>query len=851
MRRNAATPLNNQADYNATLRMSPFHGVTRAWRFTVRKILGLWVKVTVKPEEIADMIAARGRPVCYVLENDSHTDLAVLDNACAALGIPKPARCFSLVRQTPFLGARSRLRAPRPLVQLIDTAAGDPAFDVDLIPVAIYLGRAPQKEQSVWRLVFAEDWVLLGRFRKLLNVLFNGRNTVVYFGEPIRLREAIAELSPQRAVRRVLRALRVEFRAQRASTVGPDLSHRRTMVAHILRTQAVRHAVRREMSARQAQADNLRGRARARALKRARRRQVLLTARKNAVEIAANYSQTFVTIMASVLGWLWTRLYDGVEFEHVEMLHEVGDGAEVIYVPCHRSHMDYMLLSYVIYRKGFAVPHVAAGVNLNLPVIGHFLRKGGAFFLRRSFKGDPLYRAVFSKYLAFMMARGHPLEYFIEGGRSRTGRMLSPRTGMLSMTVRSYLREPNRPVVFMPVYFGYERIVEGRTYIGELSGVPKKKETVLGLIKSLSVLRSKFGTVHVNLGEPIVLDELLARYNPGWRDAPGSDPLEEEGGSPPGWLSEAIADLAGRITSGINAAAAVTPINLVSLALLATPRQAMGEADLERQVELYRELLREAPYSPLVTVTARSGPGMIRYAESMAMLERQPHPLGDILRMTAERAILATYYRNNVLHLFAIPSLLACCFVSNARMRTVDIQRMVWRVYPYIKAELALRWSEDEIGAVVDRLLEAMARLRLLHSEEDRSEWQRPPPASLEAYQLSLLAEATIQTIERYYLVVALLLQAGSGAIRQEALEERCHLTAQRMSVLYGLNSPEFFDKNLFRDFIDLLRQRNVIATGEDGAIKFAEALLGVAADAQFVLSEQLRHDILQVTLGQ
>ncbi len=829
--------------------MSPFRGVIRAWRFTVRKILGLWVKVTVKPEEIADIIAARSRPVCYVLEYDSHTDLAVLDNACAALGIPKPDRCFSLVRQTPFLGTRSRLRAPRSLVQLIDAAGGDPDFDVDLIPVAIYLGRAPQKEQSVWRLVFTEDWVLLGRFRKLLNVLFNGRNTVVYFGEPVRLREAMADLPPQRAVRRVLRTLRAEFRAQRASTIGPDLSHRRTMVAHILRTQAVRHAVRREMGARQAQASGLRGRARARALKRADRRAVLLAARRYAMEIAANYSQTFVTIMASVLAWLWTRLYDGVEFEHVEMLHDVGDGAEIIYVPCHRSHMDYMLLSYVIYRKGFAVPHVAAGVNLNLPVVGHFLRKGGAFFLRRSFRGDPLYSAVFSKYLAFMMARGHPLEYFIEGGRSRTGRLLAPRTGMLSMTVRSYLREPNRPVVFMPVYFGYERIAEGRTYIGELSGVPKKKESVLGLIKSLSVLRSKFGTVHVNLGQPIVLDELLARYNPGWRDAPGT--VVEEGGSPPGWLGEAVADLAGRITSGINAAAAVTPINLVALALLATPRQAMGEADLDRQVELYRKLLLEAPYSPLITVTAQSGPEMTRYAESMGMLERQRHPLGDILRMTAERAILATYYRNNILHLFAIPSLLACCFVSNVRMRTVDIQRMVWRVYPYIKAELALRWSEDEIGAVVDGLLEAMARLRLLHPAQDRSEWQRPPPASLEAYQLSLLAEATIQTIERYYLVVALLLQAGSGAISQEALEERCHLTAQRMSVLYGLNSPEFFDKNLFRDFIDLLRRRNVIATGEDGEIKFAEALLGVAADAQFVLSEQLRHDILQVTLGQ
>jgi glycerol-3-phosphate O-acyltransferase len=511
--------------------------------------------------------------------------------------------------------------------------------------------------------------------------------------------------------------------------------------------------------------------------------------------------------------------------------------------------MDYLLLSYVIYRKGFAVPHVAAGANLNLPVVGHFLRKGGAFFLRRSFKGDALYSAVFSKYLGFMMARGHPLEYFIEGGRSRTGRMLAPRTGMLSMTVRSYLREPNRPVVFMPVYFGYERIVEGRTYIGELSGAPKQKESVLGLIRSLSVLRSKFGTVHVNLGEPIVLDELLAKYNPGWRDAPGTLGREENG-SPPGWIGEAIGELAARITSGINAAAAVTPINLVAMALLATPRQALGEADLVRQVELYRDLMREAPYSPLVTVTAQNGVEVMRYAESMGMLERQPHPLGDILRMTAERAILATYYRNNVLHLFAMPSLIACCFLANAVLRTDDVQRLAARIYPYVAAELFMRWTEEELDGIVERALAALAGLGLLEGGGDSQLWRRPAPTSEAAMQLSLLAQSTIQTIERYYLAIALLVRAGSGEITQTLLEQRCQLMAQRMTMLYGFNSPEFFDPSLFENFIDLLRARGVVRVGDTGRLLFDDVLIRVAADAQLVLSEQIRHSILQVTHG-
>jgi glycerol-3-phosphate O-acyltransferase len=241
---------------------------------------------------------------------------------------------------------------------------------------------------------------------------------------------------------------------------------------------------------------------------------------------------------------------------------------------------------------------------------------------------------------------------------------------------------------------------------------------------------------------------------------------------------------------------------------------------------------------------------MIQYVERLGFLERQTHPLGNIIRMNDENAIRATYYRNNILHLFALPSLLACCFVGNASMSTLDIQRLVWRVYPYISAELFLRWEEGEVAPVMDELLDTFARFNLLTVNPDRSEWCRPPTTSFEAMRLSLLAAATIQTLERYYLVIALLLQAGSGVIEREALEERCHLMAQRMSLLYGLNSPEFFDKILFRNFIDLLTARGVIQSDALGKFLFGEPLLAVAADAQLVLSEQIRHSILQVTLG-
>jgi glycerol-3-phosphate O-acyltransferase len=181
-------------------------------------------------------------------------------------------------------------------------------------------------------------------------------------------------------------------------------------------------------------------------------------------------------------------------------------------------------------------------------------------------------------------------------------------------------------------------------------------------------------------------------------------------------------------------------------------------------------------------------------------------------------------------------------------LRTEDIQRLAWRVYPYVASELFLRWREEELAGVVEGILAALADHGVLQPDESRGTWMRPLPDSPAALQLSMLAQGTIQTIERYYLAISLLIRAGSGAISQKSLEEDCQLAAQRINMLYGFNSPEFFDRALFGNFIDLLRDRGVVRVGATGNLEFDEVLVRVAADAQLVLSEQLRHSILQVT---
>jgi glycerol-3-phosphate O-acyltransferase len=350
--------------------------------------------------------------------------------------------------------------------------------------------------------------------------------------------------------------------------------------------------------------------------------------------------------------------------------------------------------------------------------------------------------------------------------------------------------------------------------------------------------------VHVNFGEPIHLDTLIDRYAPDWRRS-----VFDDQNRPP-WVGALVDELAPTIMRNINSAASVSPVNLLALVLLATPRQSMLESDLLRQIETMKSVLAAIPYGDRVTVTRDSANQVVDYGLTLKIITLERHRAGDIVRMSPEHAVLATYYRNNVLHLFAMPSLIACCFLANAALRTGDVQRLAARIYPYVAAELFMRWSEQELDGIVERALAALAGLGLLEGSGEPQLWRRPAPTSEAAMQLSLLAQATIQTIERYYLAIAVLVRAGSDEITQTLLEQRCQLMAQRMTMLYGFNSPEFFDPSLFENFIDLLRARGVVRVGDTGRLLFDEVLIRVAVDAEVVLSEQIRHSILQVTHG-
>ncbi|MEE3117677.1 MAG: glycerol-3-phosphate 1-O-acyltransferase PlsB [Pseudomonadota bacterium] len=819
--------------------MRLYQGIRSLILTILRKILFLWVRTDVSGNSLDALSLDPDKPVCYVLQYSSLSSRLVLEQEVIRARLPGATEAlpvkngpshsfFFLYRRTGGLFRRRQTPILTPeFAALVGYGLEQPDQDVQIVPVSLFWGRSPDKEKSLVKLLLSDTWSVAGRLQKLLIIMLHGRNTYVQFNQPLSLRQVVDEYrnSEERAKRKLARILRTHFRRVRQAVLGPDLSHRRTLVSGLVRTQAVKEAIRETAAKDDIPPEKVRAKA-----------------WKYADEIAASMSIVTIRFLEVVLAWLWNRIYNGIAVNNIRVVKEVAQENAVVYVPCHRSHIDYLLLSYVLYKNGLMPPHIAAGINLNMPIVGPILRRGGAFFMRRSFKDNPLYATVFNEYMHVMFSRGYSVEYFVEGGRSRTGRMLQPRPGMLSMTVRSFLRDHRKPIVFVPVYIGYEKVMEGRSYLGELRGKKKQKENVFALAKTVRKLSNSFGRVAVNFGEAIPLAEVLDQVHDSWRQ----EAYDAEYRPP--WLNQAVDERAVRVASNINASVAVNPIGMTATVLLGTDRLAMDEDQLVRLMDQYASLLKAYPYADTVTLPEGSGKDWVAYCENMGLVERQPQKLGDIIALAGSNAILMTYYRNNIQHLFALPSLIASLFENKDSLRRDKVVFLAEVAYPYLQSELFLQYRADEAEQVINRWIDVLIEQGLLNALED-DRIGRPEEGTEAMLRLRVLSRFIIQTLERYHIALGILRKYGSGKISASELEEQSTLLAERMSILFGLNAPEFFDKSLFRNFIANMQKNGVITTDENGLIYYGEGLDDVAEDARLVLSVEKRQAIQQVTM--
>jgi glycerol-3-phosphate O-acyltransferase len=548
--------------------------------------------------------------------------------------------------------------------------------------------------------------------------------------------------------------------------------------------------------------------------------------------------------MLRLLRLFWRRFYAGVDIHHIQPIKQIALTHQLVYVPCHRSHVDYLLLSYVIFTENLAIPYIAAGNNLNLPFIGRILRGGGAFFIRRSFKGNPLYSAVMKAYVERLIDMGVPMEYFIEGGRSRTGRMLKPKLGMLKMTVDAYVKSQSKPLAFVPVYIGYEKLIEGRSYLGELYGEKKQKESLFGALRSIFKLKGNFGRVTTSFGKPIIISEILDRHVPDWRiDNNAEATLAEKA------YRTAIENLGMQIMYRINRATVVNPVNMIATILLATPRQTIDSNELVEQSAFYVRLIQSNPVLQTITLANQVDEAQIERIAAQKLLHIARHELGDIVYLKPAEAILMSYYRNNSLHVFIIPALIACCFV-NTRMLTRDkLMHTIAFIYPFLKSELQLEWDEQDLDDSIHHALTSMLSETIL--SETKTGLKRPDRSDNQFTQLIRLAYIIQPILERYYMTFIVLWQSAEAPMQIDALEQRCYLLAQKISMIYGINSPDFFDRLLFNDFIKTMLRLDYLEQNNAKQLIFTRAFNYVDVDIRNLLGSEVRGTILNLVKKQ
>ena len=788
-------------------------------------LLSRWlIKAIVRPRlartapDFGELPENERSQIIFALENRSLSDLIVLDILNRQIGLPNPLdpimlgsheerrRVFFLNRASNGWFQRNTMSQPsQRMVRILSHAHESPA--TVLLPIAIFWGRAPARQLSILHMLIAEDWAMATRWRRLINMLLSRKDILVHYGNPMPLGTLVdPDLDEQRVIRRTARLLRVQLRNQRVATIGPDFSHERTMVEQILQSRTVADAIAAQNAD---EADD----------------QLERRARKAALSIVSNMSYPTIRVLERLLSWFWNKIYDGIEVSGLDRVMTIAETHTPIYTPSHRSHVDYLLLSYLLHQHGLMIPHIAAGDNMNLPVVGALLRRAGAFFMRRSFRDDPIYSAVFSEYLYQVYRRGHCVEFFPEGGRTRTGRLLSPRLGLLKMTLEHNARDMPRPLAVVPVYFGYEKLIEARSYLEELRGSKKEKESLGDILRSLRLIRQNFGKVNVNFGEPIEVDA--------WCD----DHAE---------ISEVDRprELGRNILERINQSASVNPINLVALVTLSTPRLAIDEKLLADQIGCYLDLLAaDADYHDYI-ITEKSPAEIIAYVEALGMLNREKEDLGDVLCHDPFSAVLMTWYRNNVTHTLALPSLIACIVINRRRpLNQAALIRMVNTVFPYLSAELNIAHDADS----VDRWLQHLVRAGLLQ-RHTAGGYFAPSVHTQLHYRLHMLSQLIMQTLERLYIVIGLLAQPGDAVSTRTELQDQSQQVARKMSRIYGLNAPEFFDPQLFNEFIDKLIADGIVSEGVAGKLSYKSVVNDVIRAAERVINAEFRYAVSRGT---
>lgn len=642
------------------------------------------------------------------------------------------------------------------LQDMLDIAAERPAF---VVPLAPFRGRGYRRRESRLATLVYSVQEAPSELKKLVTFLFNRHDVSLKIGDEIDLREFLRRYGadgPASMARRLARALRIFLTREERVVWGPPLLPKRVVRDLVIGQPALRETIRRAAAERAVAEEKIRR-----------------EAEGYFDEMASNFNGTYFAILAFVFRRIWNRIFRGVDLTGLDRVADRLRRNPVVLVPCHRSHFDYLILSYIFHSEFLSPPHIAAGINLSFFPLGMLFRGAGAFFIRRTFADNEIYKAVFREYLTYLIREGYTQEFFIEGGRSRTGKILTPKLGTLAAIVNAFLHGVRRDLYLVPVSITYERLVEEESYKRELLGAEKEKESLLGLLRARSVLRANYGKSFVAFAQPISLSEALGGLRERFQGDPDEPAIEEE-------KRRFILKLGFRLLAEVNAVSVVTAASIAATVLLSNPHSAIRVDDFLRRAYLLLEHAERlgARFTDPLQQDRQSFQETLSFLETRGLVARIADSDGGILHVPDDKRINLDFYKNNSIHLFVILSL-----VAHALLRGVshdELKGDVWWWLDLFRNEFVLP-ERAELAARIGELLESVHTLGV--GGEGVTERVQP----------ILRAGASIlQNFRESYWVAAKALASFDGAGRSEKALVEAMRRSYRAHLLLGvLRKPE------------------------------------------------------------
>ncbi len=716
-------------------------------------VLRPWLNRVPLPADGLDRIreANNDGKVVYLMRSESWLDYLAWQSICRRARVPEPVFANSNTQVVPN-GAHLRLRSPEqgefdPLEQLVREAGdGGAAQHIHLFPIAPLWNVQPRSiEKSLFEIIFGPR-DSAGLFRRAVWLLLRARNAKFVVAKRVVLHEFVGESKDPAPVltRKIRLSVRYHLAGEEKGTLGPRLLRRRRLMDRVLRDKTLT-AVMRDVAAEQGRAVT----------------DVQADVEKILDEIAADYRWSYVRFLEFVLSRFWRRMYDDfqIDLEGMERVRELARTDPVLLVPAHRSHMDYLVISYFFKINNIVTPHIAAGINLSFFPLGYIFRRCGAFFLRRSFVGDRLYESTLKTYIKILLREQYNIEFFIEGTRSRSGKIMQPKFGMLSMIMDAH-DEMSGDVQIVPVSIDYESLVEEASMVREAQGGKKKSESVGGLIKARQTLNKKYGTVYLKFGDSFTLGEVREKFK-------DSEPRKQ------------VRQVAYEILEAIQQSVTVTSTSLVAASIVVHHKRGIRRPVLLERIQLIQEAVQRkggflASDFPTGSLDPDRALALLIRNKVVRLIEIQ----GETVYSVDDNSRMALdYYKNAMIH-FLVNTSFACLAFRVSREDTLD---SLWQGYHGLHEIFVEEFHTVNRRPAIEDLraeLDWLSQKGFLTQDGDT--WRVQDPVAIMAFE-----NVTRNFLESAYIAIMTLLESGDPEQARD-LKEWTQLTMDMGDLLYA-----------------------------------------------------------------